>query len=293
MRYIGTHANHPFASASEAVLLGMVPRGGLFVPEFIPRLEADTLTAPDYLETARRIAAAYFTDFEPPVLDGCLRRRTTRTTSTPDVVAPAARPAPLPPRALPRADGRVQGRRPSVDAPPDLHGQILTGDQTLHSDPGRHVRRHRQGRPGGLQERRRHFHRRVLSGRRRERGSAPPDGHHRRPEHPGLRRPGQLRRLPNRSQGPFPRRQPPRLPGRAEHQALDGQFHQLGPAGPQIVYYVRAYALLAAGGEIKTGDEVDICVPTGNFGNILAAWYARAMGLPSASSSAPPTKTTS
>jgi len=88
MRYIGTHANHPFASASEAVLLGMVPRGGLFVPEFIPRLEADTLTAPDYLETARRIMAAYFTDFEPPVLDGCLRRAYNPDNfHTPDVVA--------------------------------------------------------------------------------------------------------------------------------------------------------------------------------------------------------------
>ncbi len=53
-----------------------------------------------------------------------------------------------------------------------------------------------------------------------------------------------------------------------------------GRLAPQVVYYVRAYALLAARGEIKMGDEVDICVPTGNFGNILAAWYARAMGLP-------------
>jgi threonine synthase len=53
-----------------------------------------------------------------------------------------------------------------------------------------------------------------------------------------------------------------------------------GRLAPQIVYYVRAYGLLLAGGEIRPGEEVDICVPTGNFGNILAAWYARAMGLP-------------
>ena len=53
-----------------------------------------------------------------------------------------------------------------------------------------------------------------------------------------------------------------------------------GRLAPQIVYYVRAYALLQARGEIRPGEEVDICVPTGNFGNILAAWYARAMGLP-------------
>ena len=49
---------------------------------------------------------------------------------------------------------------------------------------------------------------------------------------------------------------------------------------PQIVYYLSAYADLVASGEIAAGDEVDVCVPTGNFGNILAAYYARRMGAP-------------
>ena len=49
---------------------------------------------------------------------------------------------------------------------------------------------------------------------------------------------------------------------------------------PQIVYYISAYADLIQNGEIKPGDEVNICVPTGNFGNILAAYYAKQMGLP-------------
>src|SRR6056297_4163487 len=49
---------------------------------------------------------------------------------------------------------------------------------------------------------------------------------------------------------------------------------------PQIVYYINGYLELARRGEIKAGEPVNIVVPTGNFGNILAAWYAGQMGLP-------------
>ncbi|MEY8561856.1 threonine synthase [Eggerthellaceae bacterium 3-80] len=49
---------------------------------------------------------------------------------------------------------------------------------------------------------------------------------------------------------------------------------------PQIVYYISAYSQLAAEGKLEAGDLLDICVPTGNFGNILAAYYAKRMGVP-------------
>ena len=49
---------------------------------------------------------------------------------------------------------------------------------------------------------------------------------------------------------------------------------------PQIAYYFSAYAELLRAGSIRLGDEILIDVPTGNFGNILAARYAKAMGLP-------------
>ena len=49
---------------------------------------------------------------------------------------------------------------------------------------------------------------------------------------------------------------------------------------PQIVYYFSAYCDLLARGAITLGDKVNVAVPTGNFGNILAAYYAREMGLP-------------
>ena len=49
---------------------------------------------------------------------------------------------------------------------------------------------------------------------------------------------------------------------------------------PQIVYYFAAYAQLLKAGKIAFGDAVDFCVPTGNFGDILAGYYAKRMGLP-------------
>ena len=49
---------------------------------------------------------------------------------------------------------------------------------------------------------------------------------------------------------------------------------------PQIVYYFAAYAQLLKAGKIAFGDEADFCVPTGNFGDILAGYYAKQMGLP-------------
>ena len=54
----------------------------------------------------------------------------------------------------------------------------------------------------------------------------------------------------------------------------------IGRLVPQIVYYVYAYTRLLADGEIKAGDKINAVVPTGNFGNILAAFYAKNMGLP-------------
>ncbi len=54
----------------------------------------------------------------------------------------------------------------------------------------------------------------------------------------------------------------------------------IGRLVPQICYYVYAYAQLLAKGEIQDKEQINVVVPTGNFGNILAAFYARNMGLP-------------
>ena len=54
----------------------------------------------------------------------------------------------------------------------------------------------------------------------------------------------------------------------------------IGRLAPQVVYYFRAYGDLVKAGRIRMGDVVDYTVPTGNFGDILAGYFAREMGLP-------------
>lgn len=54
----------------------------------------------------------------------------------------------------------------------------------------------------------------------------------------------------------------------------------IGRLVPQVVYYVFAYAKLLENEEITAGEKINVVVPTGNFGNILAAYYAKQMGVP-------------
>ena len=54
----------------------------------------------------------------------------------------------------------------------------------------------------------------------------------------------------------------------------------IGRLVPQIVYYVYSYVKLLEEGRVKDGEQINVVVPTGNFGNILAAFYAKQMGLP-------------
>lgn len=54
----------------------------------------------------------------------------------------------------------------------------------------------------------------------------------------------------------------------------------IGRLAPQVMYYYRSYADLVAMGRIHAGDKVDFVVPTGNFGDILAGYFAKEMGLP-------------
>ncbi len=54
----------------------------------------------------------------------------------------------------------------------------------------------------------------------------------------------------------------------------------IGRLAPQLTYYFKAYSDLVASGAVAVGETVDFCVPTGNFGDILAGYFAKALGLP-------------
>lgn len=67
-----------------------------------------------------------------------------------------------------------------------------------------------------------------------------------------------------------------------EHNTLLSSANSInfGRLAPQIAYYFSAYLDLVSSEQIEMGQGIDFCVPTGNFGNILAAYYAKMMGLP-------------
>ena len=66
----------------------------------------------------------------------------------------------------------------------------------------------------------------------------------------------------------------------AGYQFSSANSINIGRLVPQVVYYVYAYAKLLENEEIENGEEINFTVPTGNFGNILAAYYAKQMGVP-------------
>jgi threonine synthase len=66
----------------------------------------------------------------------------------------------------------------------------------------------------------------------------------------------------------------------AGYQFSSANSINIGRLVPQIVYYVYAYTRLLANSDIEAGEKINVVVPTGNFGNILAAFYAKDMGLP-------------
>lgn len=71
-----------------------------------------------------------------------------------------------------------------------------------------------------------------------------------------------------------------KLVGEKNYRLSSANSINFGRLAPQIVYYIWAYAQLVQRGEIEQGDKINFAVPTGNFGNILAAYYAKRMGLP-------------
>ncbi|MBQ2466459.1 MAG: threonine synthase, partial [Lachnospiraceae bacterium] len=68
--------------------------------------------------------------------------------------------------------------------------------------------------------------------------------------------------------------------GAAGYQFSSANSINIGRLVPQIVYYVYAYTRLMKEEKITSGEQINVTVPTGNFGNILAAYYAKNMGLP-------------
>lgn len=282
VRYISTRDNHSPAASAVAIHLGMVPAGGLFVPERIPRLEAGDLRELDYRRMAHRALAPLLPDLAAGDLSGAIERAYSPGSFDVDSVV----------ELVPLDDERsvLELWHGPTAAFKDVALQIMPG---LLSAAKREVGETR--------------HTVILVATSGDTGKAALEGFR---DGEGL---SIIVFYPHGGVSEIQRLQMATTEGSNTHVlAVRGNFDDCqtavkglfadralgddlarrgfalssansinwGRLCPQIVYYCHAYAALLERGRISPGEPVDVCVPTGNFGNILAAWYARAMGLP-------------
>ena len=273
---------------TEAILEGIAPGGGLFVPERLPSFSVDQLellaTVP-YHARAAMVYEAFGLDVEPAKTREIAARAYGPNFDHPEV-APVREVAPGR-HVLELWHGPTIAFKDMAlqcmplffcEALEQAHAKGAT-DLRL-PDPRRDQRRHRQGGARRLRRPRPHPHRRLLSRRGRLGHPAQADGHPARATTSRVfRRARQLRRLPERGQGRVRRRQPspPSSPRRHGLALSSANSINWGRLLPQIVYYVSAYADMVASGGVSAR---------------RAAWTCACPPATSATSSAPTTPRT-
>lgn len=280
--YQSTRDSSLRVTASQAVLQGLAPDGGLFVPGEIPELgvELPRLASMTYQETALAVMKQFLTDYTEEELKDCIRKAYDDKFDT-EAVAPLAKAGGL------------------------YYLELFHGPTIAFKDMALSILPHLMTRAAEKN----HLDKEIviLTATSGDTGKAAMAGF---ADVPGTRiivfypRDGvsQVQKLQMVTQkganvdvvavtGNFDDAQSGvkalfRDKDLAAEMAAAGrQFSSansinIGRLVPQIVYYVYAYGRLLENEEIQAGDKINIVVPTGNFGNILAAYYAKQMGLP-------------
>ena len=281
MKYVSTRLGAPEVSAPQAILKGLAPDGGLYVPTEIPKLDLDLLTADiSYEELATRILLPFLPEYKDVLADLThAAYGTGRFDTTP--------PTPL--KAL--SDGVYSEElwHGPTSAFKDMALQLMP---RLLSAALRLTGEKRDAC--------------ILTATSGDTGKAALEGFC------DVEQTKILVFYPAHGVSPLQKRQMTTQEGNnVRVQAIDGNFDDaqtavkeifsdetladaispyaflssansinFGRLAPQIVYYVQAYRELLKEGKIRLGDKVNFCVPTGNFGNIFACYLAKQMGLP-------------
>ncbi len=280
--YRSTRDSAVQVTASQAILKGLSADGGLFVPDTIPALDVDLddLAKMDYQETAYAVMSRFLTDFTEEELKDCIRKAYDEKFDTPEI-APLA-----------KADGAyyLELFHGATIAFKDMALSILPHLMTVSA-------RKNQVKHEIV----------ILTATSGDTGKAALAGF---ADVPGTRivvfypkngvSPIQEKQMVTQKganvkvigihgnfddaqsgvKAIFGDREMEREMAEAGFQFSSANSINIGRLVPQIVYYVYAYAKLYANGEIEKNEKINIVVPTGNFGNILAAYYAKQMGLP-------------
>ena len=280
MQFFSTRDQSRKVTASEAIAQGLSQEGGLFVPESFPQVDVQALCGLDYPTLAAEILKQYLTDYSPEFLTS----------------------------ATQQSYGSAFGGKAGAMAPvcPGTWAlELWHGPTCAFKDYALQLM------PKLLVEAKRNLGRteqtRILVATSGDTGKAALDGYH---DVPGVDisvfyptgGTSEIQRLQMATQeganvavyavqGNFDDAQtgvkkvfgdPAVAAALAEKGVSLSSANSInwGRLVPQIVYYFAAYGQLLRAGEISFGDLVDFCVPTGNFGDILAGYYAKRMGLP-------------
>lgn len=280
--YNSTRNNRIQVKASEAILKGLSEDGGLFVPDHIPAMDKSLreLAGMTYQEVAYEVMKLYLTDFTQEELKGCIARAYDSKFDT-QVIAP-----------LVSADGAY-------------YLELFHGATIAFKDMALSILPHLMTTSAKKNQVKNEIV--ILTATSGDTGKAALAGF------AGVQGTKIIVFYPKNGVSPIQEKQMITQKGDNTYvvgvhgnfddaqtgvkkifankelaERMDGQGFQFSSANsinigrlvPQIVYYVYSYAQLLAEEKIAEGDKINVAVPTGNFGNILAAFYAKNMGLP-------------
>lgn len=280
--YKSTRNSDLKVTASEAILTGLAPDGGLFVPNAIPKLDVslDKLKKMSYQETAYTVMKQFLTDFTEEELRQCIASAYDSKFDT-EEIAPLA-----------KVDGIY-------------YLELFHGATIAFKDMALSILPHLMT----TSARKNHVEKEIVilaatsgdTGKAAMAGFADVEGTRIIVFYPknGVSRVQELQMVTQKGEnvdvvaihGNFDQAQSgvkemfgdqklaKELADKG-YQFSSANSINIGRLVPQVVYYVYAYAKLLENEEIKEGEQINVVVPTGNFGNILAAYYAKQMGVP-------------
>ena len=282
INYSSTRGGENNVTASMAILKGLAADGGLFMPDHIPALDCslEELSHKTYQEVAYAVMKQFLTDFTEEELKTCIERAYDSKFDT-EEIAP-----------LVKADGAY-------------YLELFHGSTIAFKDMALSILPHLMT----VSAKKNHAENTIViltatsgdTGKAAMAGFADVEGTRIIVFYPkdGVSRVQELQMLTQKGantsvvgiEGNFDDAQTgvKKIFGDKEFaKELDAMGFQLSSANsinigrlvPQVVYYVYAYAKLLANGEIEKDEKVNVVVPTGNFGNILAAYFAKQMGVP-------------
>ena len=282
LMYNSTRNKQETATASQAILKGLATDGGLFVPESIPALDKDiaTLANMSYQEVAYEVMKLYITDFTEEELKNCINRAYDSKFDTKEI-AP-----------LVKKDGAYylelfHGATIAFkDMALSILPHLLTTSAKKNNEKNEIVILTATSGDTGKA---------ALAGFADVEGTSiivfyPKNGVSPIQEKQMVTQKGANTKVVGITgnfddaqsgvKAMFNNKELAERMDKAGYQFSSANSINIGRLVPQIVYYVYAYSRLVKNGEIKAGDKMNVVVPTGNFGNILAAYYAKNMGLP-------------